>query len=151
MRKSALLANAIAITFGAGQVFAQGLPTCNSVTVLSDSSIAAAVTSKMVCVGSPSVWNNQEYHATGGSIVDYKHGSAPGKDPTKTIGSWATSGGAAGVITYTYTPGPTIGYMVSMSGSTLYFCAPGAGTLTLVATGTIEPSSGTIGAAQACI
>ena len=39
----------------------------------------------MVCVGSNPTYQNQEYHAAGGVLTDFKRGAA-NPDPTKVIG-----------------------------------------------------------------
>ena len=131
---------------------------CGGNSVLDQTTLTNDFTSKMVCVGSAGAWKNQEYHASSGAIVDYKRGPAgPGNnDPTSTIGTWSTgtagegNGNTRGTITYTYTNGPTFTYMVALSGNTLFFCTSSAGNNSALFQGTLEPSTGTIGAAQAC-
>jgi hypothetical protein len=156
VRKSACLVAAIATAFGVVQAFAQtSTPECNGIAVISSGDrMAETLTNKMVCVGSAGAWKNQQYHATGGMITDYKGGPPrPGnKDPTSTVGTWSTNTGATnqGLVTYTYIPGRAFTYMVAMSGTTLYFCTPTTGNAIALFSGTLEPST-TIFAAQACV
>lgn len=68
----------------------------------------------------PPTWTNQEIHASGGVLRDYKRGPTNGVDPTTTVGRYtiATSGSRNGIITYFYAGGPTLFYFIQpQSGS----------------------------------
>jgi hypothetical protein len=84
----------------------------------------ATLSGKTVCVGGAGNWENQEYHAPGGNLIDWKKGASDPKDPTKSIGSWAVSGsGSNQVINYTYNTGESYSYRVHNNGSGNYsFC-----------------------------
>ena len=71
------------------------------------------LTGNTVCVGSSPVWTAQEEHRAGGDLYDYKLGASDPVDPTKKLGTWATTGnGNNSIVTYTY---DTFGTAVSYS------------------------------------
>ena len=76
------------------------------------------------CVGSPGNWQNQEYHAPGGDLIDWKKGASDPVDPTTSIGDWSVSGsGADQIVTYTYDAGGSYSYRVHDNGDgTFSFC-----------------------------
>jgi len=90
--------------------------------------VATAIFGKTVCatIGSQK-W--QEYHGgglTGGSLIDYKKGPSDPVDPTKTVGSWNTSGtDASSQVTYNYGSGGSYSYAVHLSGGTYTLCGVG--------------------------
>lgn len=92
--------------------------------------IANALSGKTVCatIGSQK-W--QEYHQAGGALIDYKKGPSDPVDPTKTVGSWSTSGtDASSRVTYNYGSGGSYSYEVHLSGGTYTLCGvSGAPTL----------------------
>jgi prepilin-type processing-associated H-X9-DG protein len=84
----------------------------------------STLSGQTVCVGSAGNWQNQEYHAPGGDLIDWKKGASDPVDPTKSIGSWAVSGsGSNEEVTYTYNTGESYSYRVHDNGSGNYsFC-----------------------------
>jgi hypothetical protein len=88
--------------------------------------VANAISGKTVCATSGSQkW--QEYHQSGGSLIDWKKGPSDPVDPTKTVGSWSTSGtGASSLVTYNYGTGGSYSYEVHLSGGTYTLCGVGS-------------------------
>lgn len=87
--------------------------------------VANALSGKTVCatLGSQK-W--QEYHQPGGSLIDYKKGPSDPVDPTKTVGTWSTSGnGNNSRVTYNYGTGGSYSYEVHLSGGTYTLCGVG--------------------------
>lgn len=84
--------------------------------------VANALSGKTVCAISGSQkW--QEYHQAGGTLIDYKKGPSDPVDPTKTVGSWSTSGtGANSVVTHNYGSGGTYSYKVHLNGAQYSLC-----------------------------
>src|SRR6266567_2675598 len=74
-------------------------------TQLNESQIASLLTGRTACypVGGPP-WTNQEAHS-GGTITDYKQGSASSTDPTTQVGSYSIA--PPGTLTYNYYGGGT--------------------------------------------
>lgn len=76
----------------------------------------------------------KERHVDGGALIDYKLGPSDAVDPTKQVGTWATSGsGANTVVTYAYTGGASHTFTVCTNGGTpaagaavspVAFCGP---------------------------
>ncbi|BCX87748.1 hypothetical protein MIN45_P0115 [Methylomarinovum tepidoasis] len=61
---------------------------------------ATVLRGKTICVTDSSTGEKwQEYHAPSGALIDYKKGPSDPVDPSKTVGSWSTSGAQ---VTYTY-------------------------------------------------
>lgn len=55
----------------------------------------------------------QERHVGGGALRDYKKGPTDAIDPTKQVGTWATSGsGGNTIVTYSYTGGSSYAFSV---------------------------------------
>ena len=93
--------------------------------------------SRYTCVGvSPNAsWNEQ---LSGGTIVDYKLGAGHPTDPTAKVGTYSVGGAnnnsVGGVLTYSYTGGPSYGYMIdtgtaggTIGASPFTFCPVGGG------------------------
>ncbi|MGB5830720.1 MAG: hypothetical protein WBG92_01845 [Thiohalocapsa sp.] len=65
--------------------------------------LATLLTGNTVCVGDGSPWEAQEYHQSGGTLIDWKQGATDPIDPTEQVGSWAISGtGTDRTVDYTY-------------------------------------------------
>ena len=103
--------SALAVLAGtSAQAFAQSI-SCPSGSPLVAADITTLLSGKTVCATSGGDrW--QEYHKTGGALIDWKKGSSDAVDPTKQVGTWvaSTTGGGSGQITYTYTDGGTSTY-----------------------------------------
>jgi hypothetical protein len=70
----------------------------------------------------------QEFHATGGSLVDYKKGPGDAVDPMETVGTWSATTGDASLLTHTYTGGGSFAWAMCREGG------PSSMTYTLVST-----------------
>lgn len=88
--------------------------------------VASAISGKTVCATlGGQKW--QEYHHPGGSLIDYKRGPSHPIDPTKTVGTWGTSGtGANSQVTYNYGTGGAYSYTVHFNAGTYTFCGVGS-------------------------
>jgi len=115
MRSVAMVAYAmLVLPLAAGPTFAA----CSG-TALSGGNVNQVV-GKYACLKVGGVIQNNEYHATGGILQDYKKGPSDPVDPTSTIGQWAVTVGQPDTITYSYTGGPTYTYQVySTAGTTI--------------------------------
>jgi len=69
----------------------------------------------------------QEYHQSGGTLIDFKLGAGHPVDPTETVGTW-TSSNPNSTVTHNYGAGGVFTWLVSKPPSA-------AGPLTLVSTG----------------
>jgi hypothetical protein len=100
--------------------FAQSCPTGTSAV----SSAALLVRDKTMCAArGGDRW--QEFHAAGGSLVDYKMGPGDAVDPTETVGTWSGNGG---LLTHAYTGGGSFVWAMCREGG------PSTQTFTLVST-----------------
>lgn len=92
-------------------------------------SLTTLLTNNMVCVKNANVgqagnaWYNQEYHQSGGTLIDYKKGPSDTVDPQKTVGTWAIGTGPTDCeVTYNYTAGNlTFRYNIYVNGSNYCF------------------------------
>ncbi|MFZ1810534.1 MAG: hypothetical protein WAU04_05035 [Candidatus Nitrotoga sp.] len=84
--------------------------------------VANAISGKTVCAISGSQkW--QEYHQSGGNLIDYKKGPTDPIDKTAKVGTWSTSGnGGNSVVTYNYGSGGAYSYKIHLSGAQYTFC-----------------------------
>jgi hypothetical protein len=65
--------------------------------------LTALLVGNTVCVASGSGWEAQEFHQSGGALIDWKQGSPHPVDPTKQVGNWTITGtGADARINYDY-------------------------------------------------
>jgi hypothetical protein len=77
----------------------------------------------------------QEFHQSGGVLIDYKKGPTDTVDPSETVGSWSVTGNdPEATVTYNYGSGGIYSYAIYNTGSSYDFC--GATTVTDV---TIKP------------
>jgi hypothetical protein len=86
-------------------------------------------------------WESQEYHQSGGSLIDWKQGASSVTDPTAVIGTWSIAGtGTATQVIYNYTDGgsSTYSYTVFDNGGSYSFCSAGS----VVVTGTVKLGQG---------
>lgn len=66
-------------------------------------SMSSLLTGKTVCVGATGNWAAQEFHKSGGDLIDWKKGAGHPTDPTKSVGSWSITGtNTATRVNYTY-------------------------------------------------
>lgn len=82
-----------------------------------------------VCIGSPGNWQGQEYHQSGGALIDYKHGPkraklpgetgvGPWNDWTDQVGNWSVTGsGANATVSYDYNRDGAAEYSYQIYGS----------------------------------
>ncbi len=144
--KTTIIGSTLALACITGQAFA-ACAAGGSVTQLDETGITTVLSGNTVCVAGAGGWKNQEAHAAGGDIIDYKEGPSSAKDPSSRIGSWSTSGtGTAAQITYTYdtfgSPASVHTFSVFDNGAGSYsFCNGG----TEVAAATVVPGAGGCG------
>lgn len=83
------------------------------------------LTGKTVCVGAAPTWQAQEYHQTGGALIDYKRGpAAPGNvDPSEQVGAWSILGNQ---MSYSYTNGGNYTFDVYENSGAYSFCTGAA-------------------------
>jgi len=128
--------SAAMLAFGVGLVAQASAQSCPSGAVL----VADAQTllaGKTVCAArAPDTW--QEFHQSGGTLIDYKKGPSDPVDPTAPVGSWSASA-TAGTVTYNYTGDGTYTYSVCSVGGTYTFVSATAGTISGI---TLLPSQG---------
>lgn len=86
--------------------------------------LSALLTNNTVCVGSAGNWQAQEYHQSGGNLIDFKKGASDPVDPTASVGSWSLSGtGTAARVNYNYGVAPIYNNAVWDHGNGTYsFC-----------------------------
>jgi hypothetical protein len=106
--------------------------------------LSTLLTGNTVCVsGSAGNWEAQEFHKSGGSLSDWKHGASSVTDPTAVIGNWSIAGaGTNTTVSYNYTVGGNSSYLYTVfdNGNSNYsFCRGG----NVIVTGTIK--SGQVG------
>jgi hypothetical protein len=78
------------------------------------------------CVGSPGSWQAQEYHQSGGDLIDWKLGLSDTVDPTSSVGSWSISGtGASTTVDYVYGPNTYHDKVWDHGNGTYSFCDQG--------------------------
>ena len=129
-----LLITGIAFLGFTGAVNAQSPCSCNgNAQIKSPTILTSTLVGNTVCVGSAPTFEAQEQHVTGGTLIDFKRGPGHPTDPTKTIGTWVTSGnGGNTIVTYNYTGGSSYSYNVCTSGiDDLGFCPSGTNTPTV--------------------
>lgn len=94
---------------------------------------------KTACKSSGSDWEWQEFHQTGGNLIDWKKGVDP-VDPTEQVGSWSINSSGTGsnivqTVTYDYDTGGSYTYSVWHQGGGIYdFCTTQGATDVLGAT-----------------
>lgn len=87
-------------------------------------SLGNLLTGNTVCVGSAGNWQAQEFHKSGGNLIDFKKGASDPVDPTALVGTWSITGtGTAARVNYTYGAPPTYNNAVwDHSNGTYSFC-----------------------------
>jgi len=104
----------------------------------SSSTLSSLLTGNTVCVGATGHWEAQEFHKSGGSLIDWKQGTGNAIDPTTQVGTWSLTGtGAAAKVNYNYTGGSSSSYSYTVfdNGNKSYsFCSGG----NVIVTGTIK-------------
>ena len=140
MKKTAIFATAFALVFGPTVSYAQ--LTCNGFPVVGSSSnnsnqaqraIADQMTHIMVCdphSPSPPAWSAQEWSSGGTNGGTIREFSDPARVPygtyTVNANGRKQDNNLRGTIQYSYTGGGTTPlYMISVSGSNMYFCSDG--------------------------
>jgi hypothetical protein len=141
MKTSAIFASAAMLVSSVEAFGAAPLPTCNGLSLLSSSAVAALFTpnAQYTC-GTNGVESWNELHS-GGLITDYKRGPADSIDPSKQIGTYTVSSDASGgVLNDTY-GGTTFSYHIASGGGTAYYyCGVSSPAPTGPLTITIQPS-----------
>jgi hypothetical protein len=76
----------------------------------------------------------QEYHQTGGTLIDYKRGPGHPVDPTEAVGTWSATNGANATLTHAYTGGSSWVWAVCReggpTGTAFTFVSTTGGTIT---------------------
>ncbi len=125
MKSSAFIGVALLLTCS-GSAMAVDCSQATQIGNTGTTTIRNTLGGKTVCAKhSSDSW--QEYHLVGGLaggvLVDYKMGANHSTDPSKQVGTWATSGtGANSVITYNYGPGQSYTYELHLSNGIYTFC-----------------------------
>lgn len=115
----------------AGNAVAQSCPGGTTQVANTPNQLDQLLTGNTLCaVRAPDSW--QEFHQSGGALIDFKRGPADPVDPTETVGTWSTTNGANAVVTHNYGAGGVFSWLVCQVGATT--------TYTLVSSG----ASGTI-------
>jgi hypothetical protein len=123
MMKTAIWAVGVAALGLAGAALAQTPPPCPcDASKIQRTDVATLVTGKTACaVRGSERW--QEFHQSGGSLIDYKLGPGSTTDPSEKVGTWlagkASRTNPLATVTYNYGSGGTYAYAV---------CAPNATT-----------------------
>ena len=92
-------------------------------TAINQTALTAALSGNTVCAArTPDRW--QEFHQTGGVLIDYKRGPADKIDPSEPVGTWSITGnGSNATVVYNYGAGGTFSYSVRSNGGASYsFC-----------------------------
>lgn len=128
-----LLITGIAFLGFTGAVNAQSCSCSGAAQIKSAADLTSKLVGNTVCVGSAPTFEAQEQHVSGGTLIDFKRGADDPTDPTKTIGTWVTSGDSGKtIVTYNYTGGSSYSYNVCTSGTNdLGFCPSGTNTPTV--------------------
>lgn len=90
-----------------------------------NNALTTLLTGNTVCVGSSPTWAAQEYHQSGGALIDYKRGPGHPVDPTGQVGTWSVTGtGTATKVNYTYGSTTYANSVWSNGGNSYSFCNP---------------------------
>ena len=97
--------------------------------------LSSLLTGNTVCVGSAGNWEAQEYHQSGGNLIDYKRGPSDPVDATASVGTWSISGsGTSTKVTYFYGSSTYSNTVWDHANGTYSFCNP-AETVATIKTG----------------
>lgn len=115
---------------------------CSNGTLLNQNQLPGALTNNTVCAKSGGdSW--QEYHQSGGALIDYKKGQNDPIDPTKQVGTWSIVGtGSNTRVHYDYGSGGVYEYSVHLNGGIYTLCGVGSAPTLDV---TIMPGQGSCG------
>ena len=124
MKMMGIVAGLIAL--GAVSVSGQAMSACFG-TALNGGQMRSQIVGSTVCAARGSDrW--QEFHQSGGSLIDYKMGATDKVDPSKAVGTWSIQnvGGGTTAMRYNYGTGGTYDYVIYPNGGTSYsFCRAG--------------------------
>ena len=71
--------------------------------VLAEEKLTSLLAGNTVCVGSANNWQGQEFHKSGGDLIDWKQGKSSVVEPPTKVGSWSVSGtDELSKVNYTY-------------------------------------------------
>ena len=91
--------------------------------VAADPKLTALLAGNTVCVGSANNWQGQEFHKSGGDLIDWKQGTSSVIDPTAKVGSWNVSGAdELSKVNYTYGGATYNDSVYDIGGGSYSFC-----------------------------
>jgi hypothetical protein len=91
-------------------------------TRLNDPALTTALSGNTVCVAKAGGWENQEFHAVGGALIDWKLGTNT-VDPTSQVGTWAIeTTGRTSTMNHTYGTTTYKWIVFSNGGNSVTFC-----------------------------
>ncbi|WP_221065750.1 hypothetical protein [Methylomagnum ishizawai] len=86
-----------------------------------------------VCVGSSGNWQAQEFHQSGGDLIDWKQGLNNPVDSTTSVGSWSITGtGTATRVVYIYGGTTYTDAVYDLGGGQYLFCDQNGNTTTAI-------------------
>ena len=91
--------------------------------VAADPKLTTLLAGNTVCVGSANNWQGQEFHKSGGDLIDWKQGTSSVVDPTAKVGSWNVSGAdELSKVNYTYGGATYNDSVYDIGGGSYSFC-----------------------------
>lgn len=121
-----LVRSAAMLAFGVGLAAQASAQSCPSGAPLVLDAQTLLVNKTVCAARPPDTW--QEFHQSGGTLIDFKKGPSDPVDPTKAVGTWSASA-TAGTVTYNYTGDGSYTYVVCNAGASYTFVSTTAGTI----------------------
>ena len=91
--------------------------------VAADPKLTTLLAGNTVCVGSVNNWQGQDFHKSGGDLIDWKQGTSSVVDPTAKVGSWNVSGAdELSKVNYTYGGATYNDSVYDIGGGSYSFC-----------------------------
>jgi len=91
--------------------------------VAADPRLTTLLAGNTVCVGSANNWQGQEFHKSGGDLIDWKQGTSSVVEPAAKVGSWNVSGAdELSKVNYTYGGATYNDSVYDIGGGSYSFC-----------------------------
>ena len=91
--------------------------------VAADPKLTTLLAGNTVCVGSANNWQGQEFHKSGGDLIDWKQGTSSVVEPAAKVGSWNVSGAdELSKVNYTYGGATYNDSVYDIGGGSYSFC-----------------------------
>jgi len=91
--------------------------------VAADPKLTTLLAGNTVCVGSANNWQGQEFHKSGGDLIDWKQGTSSVVEPAAKVGSWNISGAdELSKVNYTYGGATYNDSVYDIGGGSYSFC-----------------------------